>query len=116
MFINYDHQGLSSGGAAMVLGLALDLIIYLATPAPRHLKEMDYPREQRNLESRRKRCKAAWQPHLENTQSLILNAADKCPSSEKVLVIGSGALFDIPITELSRQFQEVVLVDILHPW
>ena len=110
------RQELSVGGTAMVSGLVQDLITYLTNPVPRHLRKMDYPRELRNLESRRKRCKAAWQSHLANTQSLILKAADNCPGSEKALIIGSGPLFDIPIAELSGQFQEVVLVDILHPW
>ena len=97
-------------------GLIWDGIKYLATPFPRHLRVMGYARELRHLGCRRKRCEAAWRPHLERTRSLILEAADRCDDTGKALIVGSGLLFDIPVAELSRRFREVVLVDILHLW
>ena len=87
---------------------------YLLTPFPLHLKKMGYARELKNLRIRRQRCHTAWQPHLERTKSLILEAAECCTQRNTVLIIGSGLLFDIPLTELSKRFREVILVDILH--
>lgn len=77
---------------------------------------MGYARGLRRLGSRGRRCQVAWQPHLERSRSLILEAADYCARNEKLLILGSGLLFDIPLAELSRRFREVILVDILHLW
>jgi len=93
-----------------------DWIKYLAIPFPRHLRDMGYDRELRQLGSRKERCRAAWRPHLERTRSLILEAVDRCNRYDKVVIVGSGLLFDIPVAELSERFREVTLVDILHLW
>ena len=83
---------------------------------PYHLRAMGYVRELKALGARRNRCQSAWQPHLENTRAIILEAAELCPEKGKALIIGSGLLFDIPLLELSQRFKEVVLVDIIHLW
>ena len=75
---------------------------------------MGYVRELQALEARQNRCRAAWRPHLENTRALILEATELCEQRGKVLLLGSGLLFDIPVAELSERFREVVLVDIIH--
>ena len=98
----------------MEFGLILDSIKNLASPIPRHLKAMGYVRELTGMASRRKRRRTAWQPHLERTRSVIMEAADLCGKKERALIVGSGLLFDIPLAELSRRFREVVLADILH--
>ena len=100
----------------MAFDLTWDWIGYLTTPIPRHLKVMGYVRELNQLGTRRTRCRAAWQPHLEQTRSLILEAANLSGAKERALILGSGLLFDIPVAELSRRFREVVLVDIVHLW
>ena len=100
----------------MTFGLLADSIKYLTTPVPYHLRAMGYVRELKALGTRRNRCRAAWQPHLDNTRAVILAAADRCENTDKALILGSGLLFDIPIAELSRRFGEVVLVDIVHLW
>ena len=89
---------------------------YLAVPVPRHVRRMGYVREPRALRARGDRCRGAWRPHLERTRALILEAAAHCEQSRSALVISSGLLLDIPLEELSRQFESVVLVDIVHVW
>ena len=89
---------------------------YLSTPVPRHLRQMGYVRELRALRARRNRCRSAWRSHLENTCAVILDAAAQCERRRGALVVGSGLLFDIPLEELSRRFESVVLADIVHPW
>ena len=100
----------------MAFDLIRDGIEYLTTPFPRHLRDMGYVRELRQLAARGKRRFAEWRPHTERTRSLILEAAERCSLHDKALIVGSGLLFDIPIADLSRRFREVVLVDILHLW
>ena len=77
---------------------------------------MGYVLETRQLAARHDRCRNDWRPHLQATRSLILEAARCCSRSERVVVVGSGLLFDIPLAELCQHFREVLLVDILHPW
>ena len=89
---------------------------YMSNPVPRHLRQMGYVRELRALRARRNRCRSAWHSHLEHTRSVILDAAAQCEQRRSALVVGSGLLFDIPLEELSRQFENVVLVDIVHAW
>lgn len=89
---------------------------FMSTPVPRHVRQMGYVRELKALRARRNRCRDAWQSHLERTRALVLEAAAKCERHRSALVVGSGLLFDVPLTELSRRFDNVVLVDIVHPW
>ena len=97
----------------MTIDLVWEWIKHLATPFPRHLRDMGYVEESRNLAARQDRCRAAWQAHLECTRSLILEAADRCRRFDKALIVGSGLLFDIPTAELSQRFRDVVLAG--HP-
>ena len=89
---------------------------YLAIPVPQHVRQMGYVRELRALRARRNRCREAWRSHLEHTREVVLEAAAQCERRRNALVVGSGLLFDVPLGELSRQFESVVLVDIVHTW
>ena len=91
-------------------------IDYMAIPVPRHVRRMGYVRELRALRARRRRCRAAWDSHLAHTRAVVLDAAAQCEHRRSALVIGSGLLFDVPLAELSGQFEQVVLVDIVHAW
>ncbi len=91
-------------------------IDYMSIPVPRHLRQMGCVRELRALRARRNRCQSAWHSHLEHTRAVILDAAARCEQRRSALVVGSGLLFDIPLEALSRQFEIVVLVDIVHAW
>ena len=91
-------------------------IDYLANPAPRHVRQMGYVRELRALRARQKRCRADWQPHLEQSRAVLLEAAARCEQRRSALIVGSGLLFDVPLEEISGQFERIVLVDIAHLW
>lgn len=66
------------------------------------------------VRSRYKRCKQAWQPHLERTRAAILDAAGRASRRRMALLFGAGLLHDIPLRELAAGFEEVVLADIVH--
>ena len=85
---------------------------YLTTPCAPHLKAMGYLKELIALEARFRRCRLAWEPHTIKTKSVILDAAAHAEQKNKVVVLGSGILCDIPIDELSETFKEVHLVDV----
>jgi len=83
-------------------------------PLPRHLRVMGYTSELRALDQRSRRCRSYWQRHLENSRAVILQATEECVYTNKVLIVGSGLLLDLPLDELAGRFGTVVLADIVH--
>jgi hypothetical protein len=67
-----------------------------------------------NLWARANRCAPAWAEHERRTKAAILAAAEGCRQRRTVVVLGSGLLRDVPVMELSRLFDTVVLVDLVH--
>ena len=53
-----------------------------------------------------------WQPHVANSQRRILEAASRCERRSTALVLGAGNCTEIPLEELARAFDEVVLLDL----
>ncbi|MHC1787931.1 hypothetical protein [Solidesulfovibrio sp.] len=78
-------------------------------------RSLGQDREAVSIDARYRRCRAAWQPHLEATRDLILDAARAAAGRELAMVLGSGACLDVPVAELAGQFRQVVLVDAHHP-
>jgi hypothetical protein len=78
------------------------------------LRKMDYLSDQQGIIRRYMREKEGWDVHLENTKRFILKSSET-KKKGKLLVLGSGWLLDLPIDELSRNFEEVILADIYHP-
>lgn len=87
---------------------------YLAADCPPHARKLGYLRESIAIRSRYRRCKTAWQPHLENSQSALLESLHTCSNFRTALVFGSGLLLEIPLYELASRFENVWLVDLVH--
>lgn len=81
---------------------------------PRHVRAMGYGRESIAIRARYRRHAKAWRLHREQTQGVIMKAAERCRGKGKVVVMGSGLLLDIPLAGLAERFACVVLVDIVH--
>lgn len=56
-----------------------------------------------------------WSQHILNTKHFIINTAKKCSNHKSAVVLGSGWCIDVPVMELSRMFEKVYFVDLLHP-
>ncbi len=67
-----------------------------------------------NLWSRAGRCATEWREHEDNSKAAILAAMAKLRQRRTAVVLGSGLLRDVPIIEMSRAFDTVVLVDLVH--
>ncbi len=93
----------------------LNLLETLLTPCPRYVRTMGYLREVIGIGVRYRRCKADWQPHLDRSRDWIRQAIARCPSHRKAVILGSGRLYDAPLQDLATAFDEVVLVDLIHP-
>lgn len=90
-----------------------ELLAYITTPCPPYVRHMDYLTEILAMKKRHRLNQASWQPHLDATRRTVLAVAEKCRNRSKVVVLGAGLLLDVPLAELSRMFQEVVLLDIV---
>jgi hypothetical protein len=95
--------------------MLVELLEYLVTPCARPVRRLGYLYEAIAIRARAGRCRTAWAPHLEKTRNVIRKAARRCPRRRKAVVLGSGLLLDVPLSELARDFEEVVLVDVIHP-
>jgi hypothetical protein len=52
------------------------------------------------------RCRDYWKPHRDNCKNFIRHYVLKLKQKKSVLVLGSGPLHEIPIEELSTQFEK----------
>ena len=95
--------------------MILELVENFLTPCSLAFRRVGYLRGQLGIKVRHRQCRRAWHKHLELTKMAILSAIQACPQRRKCLILGSGRLLDVPLRELSRSFQEVILVDTVHP-
>ena len=86
---------------------------YLTTPSLPIARKMGYLHEAIAMQARHKRCQHSWQSHFQQCQHAILDAVSQCQQRRCVVVMGAGSLDDIPLAQLSKQFQNVYLVDLV---
>lgn len=92
-----------------------EFVEYLLTPCPSPARKLGYLTEAVAIRARHRRCRAAWQGHLENSRAAIMEAATASPGRKCALVLGSGALLDVPVEQLAGMFGRVMLADVVHP-
>ncbi|CAN7181641.1 hypothetical protein [Rhizobium sp. LjRoot258] len=91
-----------------------EALLYAAT-VPMTLKEhRRFIRTSVNLWSRAGRCSRQWAGHEERSRNTVTSAMAGLRQKRTAVVLGSGLLRDVPIEELSENFDTVVLVDLVH--
>ncbi len=80
----------------------------------RILNRMGYYSYQNGLIFRHLNQEQAWDSHLENCRRFILKAMDFY-RPEKITVLGSGWLLELPVAEMIDSCQKICLIDIVHP-
>lgn len=91
-------------------------------------RALGYADELAAIRARERRCRRAWAAHLAASRARVLasardlvreGASDGANDGGRVggtlLVMGSGALLDLPLADLRPLFDRVVLADIAHP-
>ena len=78
------------------------------------LNKLGYYDYQRGLIIRHLKQEGGWDSHLEHCRRFILKATEFY-NPEKITVLGSGWLLDIPLKELLEIAGSVTLLDIVHP-
>lgn len=94
--------------------MILEALNYAATWPLTSAGHRPFIRSSVNLWARVNRCRAAWAEHERQTKAAILRATQGCRQRRTAVVLGSGLLRDVPVIELSRLFDTVVLVDLVH--
>jgi hypothetical protein len=89
------------------------LFTNLTTSCSPYVCHLGYLDETIAMRGRYRRNRTEWQSHLDNTRRFVLATAESIQNKDKVIILGSGLLLDIPLAELSAMFQEVVLMDIV---
>ena len=75
---------------------------------------MGYLKDQEGIMNRYLREGPGWKTHLDQTRQFIAGSFLD-PSIERVAVLGSGWLLDVPLDEMTRRYKRIYLVDIHHP-
>ncbi|MBX5046664.1 hypothetical protein [Rhizobium lentis] len=91
-----------------------EALLYAATLPLTGKRHRKFIRYSVNLWSRAGRCAADWADHEEKSRDAIRAAAAGLRQRRTAVVLGSGLLRDVPIEELARDFDTVVLVDLVH--
>lgn len=87
---------------------------YITTLAPERVRKFGYLKNLIQLEFRHKKNAHAWEDHLLNASTFIVEAAERCPHKGIAVVLGSGLLLDVPLRSLAERFERVYLVDMFH--
>ncbi|MFA6021710.1 MAG: hypothetical protein WC722_15720, partial [Rhodospirillales bacterium] len=53
--------------------------------------------------------------HLAICREIVRLTAESCPLKRSAVILGSGLLLDVPVDDLCRLFNKVVLIDLHHP-
>jgi hypothetical protein len=85
-----------------------------STEYRRILTKIGYYNYQNGLIYRHLNQEGGWDVHHEHCRSFILKAFDFF-KPEKVTVLGSGWLLDLPVAEMAERTGMIYLVDIVHP-
>ena len=80
----------------------------------RILSKMGYYNYQNGLIIHHVNQEGGWESHQERCRSFILKALELY-KPQKVTVLGSGWLLELPFAELIEQTEKVCLIDIIHP-
>lgn len=91
-----------------------ELITYLSARCRPHVRSMGYLYEAIAMRERYGRHQPEWQHHIDNTKAFLLSAAERTSNKDKMIILGSGLLADVPLGELTGLFKDVVLADIVH--
>lgn len=91
-----------------------ELFLYYSNKASNNAKIFGHLKESIALIKRQKRCQEFWKSHQDHCKKFILQSINSILKFDRILIIGSGPLHEIPIEEISKKFKEVILVDVVH--
>lgn len=94
--------------------MILEAIQYAATALVTPREFRPFIRSSLGLWGRAGRCAKDWAAHEKNCHAFIHETVAPMKQRRTAVALGSGLLRDVPIVELSKTFDTVVLVDLVH--
>ena len=95
--------------------MILELLEWAVTPCLWFARTNGLLAAQIAIRHRAKRCRSAWNGHLDACKKFVTEALGALPAAENIVILGSGHLNDFDLEFLQRRFQKITLVDALHP-
>lgn len=92
-----------------------EALVFLLTPTSSIAKRYGFLYQSIALQHRFERCKSVWLPHLKNCQDLFQEGLRELPQKKSVVIMGSAHLHEIPLHLLTSNFENISLVDVVHP-
>ncbi len=86
---------------------------YIFAKCQNKFKRLGYLHEAIAIDSRRKRCRSAWSDHLQNSQQEIIKAVEKTEDRNRIVILGAGAGYDVPLEFLLSKYKKIHLVDVV---
>lgn len=95
--------------------MILELLEWIATPCSWFARANGLLAAQIGIRHRAKRCRAAWNGHLEACRKFVADSVGALPATENLVILGSGHLNDFDLQFLQRRFRNITLVDAVQP-
>lgn len=77
------------------------------------VRRLGYAYEAAALQTRHRRCRAAWQSHVDASRQALLRTALAAAKGGTGLIIGGGISQDLPLDALLNHFQQLILLDVV---
>ena len=74
--------------------------------------KLGYALNSAGIAQRQREYREGWWAHAERSKAFIMNAAQRARGRRLAVVLGAGKAYDLPLAELAKGFERVVLVDI----
>ena len=79
---------------------------------PQAFAALAYAHNSAGIARRQREYREGWWAHAERSKAFIMNAAQRARGRGLAVVLGAGKAYDLPLAELARGFERVMLVDI----
>lgn len=95
--------------------MILELLEWIATPCSWSARANGLLAAQIGIRHRARRCRVAWNGHLEACRKFVADSVGSRTSDENLVILGSGHLNDFDLKFLVRRFRNITLIDAVHP-
>lgn len=82
---------------------------------PETFTKLQFSQASAGIAKAQRQHRDGWRAHAQRNRAFIEEAASGCARRELAVVLGAGQAFDLPLPELARAFERLVLVDIDGP-
>lgn len=92
--------------------MILEILEWCITPCSLQARRAGFLSRQIAIRHRARRCRSEWASHLKSSKEFVSKHSKE---GRRCVILGSGHLHDIDLGFLKTRYQEVVLVDVVHP-